>query len=91
MYCIYYSSACISITVRVVRAGHFAVSGGVGQKFFGLTADEFGVCSHKFYGSCVQGFRPFGSFAHDKHGLAQAGGFLLYAAGIGQDDGGAVQ
>ena len=52
----------------------------------GLADDGIFVGADEFGGSVLEGFRSFGGVAHDEHGLAQAGGLFLYAAGVGEEE-----
>ena len=46
------------------------------------------VGAHEVDGTALEGFGTFGGVAHHEDGLAQAGGFFLDAAAVGEDDGG---
>jgi hypothetical protein len=71
--------------------GHFCVSGTIRRQPPHFVHDPGAVGPHKF--ECPR-FHPFGTFGlltQDENRFAQGGGFLLHAAGVGQNKPGPLQ
>lgn len=80
------SLAGVSVAVGIDGLAHFLVNRRVVEKEAGCVDDAVEVSSDELDRAGGDGFGAFGGVAHDEHGLAQAGGFLLDAAAVGEDD-----
>ena len=67
--------------------GHLVVVGLVFEEAGDFVHDQVVVGAHQFHGAGVECFGALRGIAHHEHGLAQAGGLFLDAAGVGEDDG----
>lgn len=71
-------------------AGHGFALFGAFEQAGDVCLDGVAFCPDEEDGAGLDGFGAFGGVAHDEDGFAEAGGFFLYAAGVGEDEGGAV-
>lgn len=76
----------VAVAVGVDGLAHAGVGGGVVEQGADGAGDAVEVGADKADGACSDGLGAFGGVAHDEYGLAQAGGFLLDAAAVGEDD-----
>ena len=76
----------VSVAVGIDGLAHFLVNRRVVEKEAGCVDDAVEVSSDELDRAGADGFGAFGGVAHDEHGLAQAGGFFLDAAAVGEDD-----
>src|SRR5699024_4482252 len=76
----------ITITVGVHRVRHRRVSLRGVQQQRDFVDQPLAVRADELDGPCHDGLRPFRVLTHDEDRLAEARGFLLYAAGIRQHD-----
>jgi hypothetical protein len=75
----------VAVTEGVDRLGHGRVRICVVKELGGCLVNGVGVGTDKAGDACLYRFRPFGGFPQHEDGLAEARGFLLYAAGVGED------
>lgn len=80
----------LAVAVGVDGVGHGVVGVDVGEERGGLGDDGVFVGVDEFDGAVADSLGALGGVTHDKHGLAQGGGFLLHSAGIGDHKLGAV-
>ena len=69
---------------------HFLKKGWVAQECGNFPDNILRVGSHHFNRPGLYCLRTFGGITHDDDRFSQAWGFLLHAAGIGQNEGGTV-
>ncbi|EEF93743.1 hypothetical protein CATMIT_01622, partial [Catenibacterium mitsuokai DSM 15897] len=79
-----------AVAVGVVGEAHRFVGGAVAQQTADALADQLAVGTDQAHRAGGHRFRPLGGVAHHQHRLAQRRRFFLDAAGVGEDDVGAV-
>ena len=84
--CVDDSFAGVAVAVGIDGLAHAAVGGGLVEQGGDGAGDAVEVRSDELDRAGGDGFGAFGGVAHDEYGLAQAGGFLLDAAAVGEDD-----
>lgn len=77
-----------AVAVGVDGVGHAGVGFGVVDEGGDFADDAVVVGADEADGAGGEGFGAFGGVAHHEDGLAEAGGFFLNAAAVGEDDGG---
>lgn len=65
---------------------HRLILGLIAEQAAELTVDEVLLGAHELQRTCRHALRTLGGVAHDEHGLAQARGLFLDAAGVGEDE-----
>lgn len=74
------------VAVRVGRVRHLRVGGGVVQQAGELPVDGPLLGPDEAERPGIHALGTLGGVAHDEHGLAERGGFLLDAARVGKDE-----
>ena len=79
------SSTGLSIPIRIHRMCHPGISLSPLEQLLGESDDGFRLHTGQLCGACGDGLWAFRLPAEDQDGFAQGGGFLLEAAGVGED------
>lgn len=81
------AAASLTVAIGVDGFTHLFVGFLVVEQGADLADDEVVVGAHKVDGAALEGLGALGGVAHHQHRLAKAGGFLLDAARVGEDNG----
>ena len=74
----------VAVAVRIGGLGHCPISGGVVEQAHGFADDRGGFRADEFHRPGGNAFGALGGVAHHQHRFAEAGGFFLHAAGVGE-------